>query len=195
MLYNFLVTLTILGDAYWAKSEEPKCIKQCPQRVIHTPPLTVSCTNGRDVGSTCSFECTDEGQLEGETEVECLDTESDLAQWASKFPVCTPRCPGFASTEGRNIDCTKDRLAGSECEFSCSTGFKLQGNSTLFCKVHKVEVEGGFLLSNDENRDAVNMEFSKYKQIARWNLEPPTCRRKPCPNLSKLSNGQLSCKG
>ena len=41
--YFLLLKLT-KGGAYWAKSNEPKCIKQCPQRVIHTPPLTVSCT-------------------------------------------------------------------------------------------------------------------------------------------------------
>ena len=50
-------------------------------------------------------------------------------------------------------------------------------------------------LSNAGNRDDFNMELAKYKQMALWNLEPPVCKRKPCPNLSKLSNGQLSCDG
>ena len=33
------------------------------------------------------------------------------------------------------------RMSGSECTFSCDrNGYKMAGNSTLFCKVHKVEV-------------------------------------------------------
>ena len=94
------------GEAYWSNARGGLCIKQCPQRVIHTPPLTVSCTEGRDVGSVCSFECTDEGQLRGEKQVACLEMDSGMAEWESSFPECQPRCPGFPSMPGRTVDCT-----------------------------------------------------------------------------------------
>ena len=89
-------------------------------------------------------------------------------------------CPQFASREGRSIDCTDGRLGGSECEFSCDpNGWKLSGNSTLYCKVHRVQVENSELpLPNSMNRDAFNMQISATKQVALWNLNEPVCKRK-----------------
>lgn len=50
------------GQAYWS-GNDAQCIQMCPQRVIHTPPLMVECTSGRDIGSSCKFECSDSAQL------------------------------------------------------------------------------------------------------------------------------------
>lgn len=94
------------GEAYWSNSRGGSCIKQCPQRVIHTPPLMVSCTDGRDVGSVCSFECVDEGQLKGMTSVACREDDNGMAEWVDDFPQCLPRCAGFPSLPGRTVDCT-----------------------------------------------------------------------------------------
>ena len=63
-------------------------LAQCPQRVIHTPPMTVNCTQGRDVGSYCDFDCTDEGQLMGSSRVKCQIGVNGDAVWSHEFPEC-----------------------------------------------------------------------------------------------------------
>ena len=61
----------------------------CPQRVIHTPPLAVECTHGRDTGSTCNFSCAyKDGQLRGPSQVHCMANTAGLAEWDDNFPKC-----------------------------------------------------------------------------------------------------------
>ena len=166
--------------------------------------MTVNCTQGRDVGSYCDFDCTDEGQLMGSSRVKCQIGVNGDAVWSHEFPECQRKwlycililllavflkrfwnkisasCPQFASREGRSIDCTDGRLGGSECEFSCDpNGWKLSGNSTLYCKVHRVQVENSELpIPNRMNKDAFNMQISATKQVALWNLNEPVCKSK-----------------
>ena len=105
-------------------------------------------------------------------------------------------CPQFASREGRSIDCTDGRLGGSECTFSCDpNGWKLSGNSTLYCKVHRVQVENSELpLPNRMNRDAFNMQVSATKQVALWNLNEPVCKSKLSKNVIRPDLNQTHTK-
>lgn len=50
--------------------------------------MTVSCTQGRDVGSECTFACTAEAELTGPQEVSCVKNVAGTAEWDDKFPTC-----------------------------------------------------------------------------------------------------------
>jgi hypothetical protein len=106
-------------------------------------------------------------------------------------------CTEFDSREGRRVGCSDGVLGGSECEFSCDpNGWRIEGNSTLTCEVHRAELEGADLrMANVDHRDAFNLELSAFKHVALWDLPEPVCTRKTCPKLVSISNGQLSCTG
>ena len=55
--------------------------------------MTVNCTQGRDVGSYCDFDCTDEGQLMGSSRVKCQIGANGDAVWSHEFPECQRKWP------------------------------------------------------------------------------------------------------
>ena len=50
--------------------------------------MTVTCTQGRDRGSKCTFACTAEAELDGLEEVTCEKDGQNSAEWSSDFPKC-----------------------------------------------------------------------------------------------------------
>ena len=181
------------GMAYWF-GDMVQCIRTCPQRMIRTPPLKVDCTSGLDVGSYCTFGCTNEAMLHGSKNVKCQIDSNGMAKWSHDFPICRPQCPQIPDREGQRVKCTSGRLGGSECKFSCDpNGWKLAGNTTVQCKIHR---ERQTLIKEEINGHMFDLDGNEMIERAHWSVPNlPSCRRKTCPKLPKLTNGQLACTG
>ena len=184
------------GMAYWS-GDMVQCIRTCPQRMIRTPPLKVDCTSGLDVGSYCTFGCTNEAMLHGSKNVKCQIDSNGIASWSHDFPSCRPQCPQIPKRQGQTVKCSSGRLGGSECIFSCdSNGWKLAGNSTVQCKIHRERQAVIQKESHEHMFDVDPEQDNEMVERAHWSVPNlPSCRRKTCPKLPKLTNGQLACTG
>ena len=182
--------------AYWS-GDMVQCIRTCPQRMIRTPPLKVDCTSGLDVGSYCTFGCTNEAMLDGSKNVKCQIDADGIANWSHDFPTCRPQCPQIPVREGQTVKCTSGRLGGSECNFSCdANGWKLAGNSTVQCKIHRERQDRISKDSSENIFDTDPEQDNEMIERAHWSVPNLlSCRRKTCPKLPKLTNGHLACTG
>ena len=71
-------------------------------------------------------------------------------------------------------------MAKSSCKVKCNqNGFRLSGNATTACEVHRVNVDNkNAKLSNEENQKYFNFQVSAWREIARWTAPAGTCERK-----------------
>ncbi|CAG5085953.1 Oidioi.mRNA.OKI2018_I69.PAR.g11061.t1.cds [Oikopleura dioica] len=185
------------GRAYWSDSR-PTCIPTCAQRTIHTPPMAVECTSGRDIGSTCSFACNELTTMEGEASVDCIADEiSGEPVWSDEFPKCKPLCRQLPKTEAKLISCDNGNNAGSICTAECADlGYQLAGNEAVTCSTSKVKVDmEKVLLSNESNRKSFNVEVEAFEEVAEWDGLLGVCERTLCPTLVMIENGQVACTG
>ncbi|XP_039262210.2 uncharacterized protein LOC120338298 [Styela clava] len=105
----------------------------CKPRIGDIANGAVTCTDGWNVNSVCSFEC-DPGFVlqESYSQTMCLGT---TLTWSRTPPtcvraVCSP--PLFPPNEG-NMTCSDDNNIGSVCEFGCNRGYRIQGNAEVTC--------------------------------------------------------------
>ena len=77
-------------------------------------------------------------------------------------------CKNLDVFDDGSVHCTKTRLRGSVCSFSCNKGFKLEGSSTISCGL------------------------TKNRKEAKWNSTMPTCIE-ICDVAKNIENGQTIC--
>ncbi|XP_078494528.1 E-selectin-like [Ciona intestinalis] len=138
--------------------------KTCP--TVPTAPTdgSVSCTRSKNTGSVCTFSCNAGFLLRGSRSVTCEQSK----RWTTVSPTChSLTCPLQPHVQNGRVECTNSNRAGSECSFSCNSGFELTGHSTLVCNI--------------EDATAV------------WNNAAPICTERLCVELNTINNGQFSC--
>lgn len=159
-------------DGRWSENGS-SCIKPCPPLVSPVNGLIINEPCSSMPASICQFKCLDNYNLIGSSTIYCNST----GQWSSDVPECKlkpaiPRqltlCPDIISSfsngnyQGNCIQAT----AGSQCLFSCFSGYQLIGKSKLFCT-----------------------------NIGEWDSLPPICNQisTACPPLPLLANGSFKC--
>nr|QKY88668.1 putative C3b soluble receptor CR1_S2 [Botryllus schlosseri] len=131
----------VIGAAW--STEKPRCNPRCARHPRFMRRGQVSCTNGKELGSVCTFECNDGFAVEGESEIECVE-ENFKARWNYPLPKCIARCPPLTSLTRGQISCTRENEIGSWCSFTCDRVYVLTGEGTARC----VEQEDGASWSN-----------------------------------------------
>nr|XP_002123557.1 uncharacterized protein LOC100182484 [Ciona intestinalis] len=102
----------------------------CPDRSSLRNGL-VTCTQGAEVGSTCSFSCNPGTYMVGVGSTTCFAG----GQWSGDAPTCVrlDPCPVIPEREGMTTSCTNLNQAHSTCRFNCIPGFLLAGAPVLRC--------------------------------------------------------------
>ncbi|KAJ8376127.1 hypothetical protein SKAU_G00067070 [Synaphobranchus kaupii] len=151
-------------SAQWSQ-ETPRCEAiSCvsPEGGAH---VTMNCSHSLDslrLNSRCTFSCDEGFVLQGAESVRC----SEAGEWNAETPTCTAvTCPSLEKPIGGNVVCSNmsDEFSyaysyGSNCNFTCDTGFDLQGSEILTCNIY-----------------------------GNWTEEVPTCQARPEPLLNPTS--------
>ncbi|KAL9960491.1 hypothetical protein ACROYT_G033959 [Oculina patagonica] len=132
-----------------------------------------SCDN--HYGSQCNFSCTIGHRLNGSSTVTCVASGNQYpGLWNNSIPTCEViNCTSLTvdpSSPLRMSSC--NNLYGSECDFSCTIGHRLNGSSAVTC------------VSPGNQHPGI------------WDNTIPTCEVITCPALPAPSNGtRLGCPG
>ncbi|XP_008293902.1 complement factor H [Stegastes partitus] len=128
-------TLTCSLDGWTDRT--PTCQQiTCEIDVMHPGLTAIGLPSGREtleVGHTLRFHCSNEYQLDGSKEIECLET----GQWSAPFPTCSEKCKvprlpdNISFTPGAS---SRLLLKGQKLTFRCRRpGHFIQGNATVEC--------------------------------------------------------------
>nr|XP_054766997.1 P-selectin-like [Lytechinus pictus] len=93
------------------------------------------------------------------------DSSGNKATCSFTVTVSVVRCSGLSAELPLQVSCLHGNLLGSECSFSCSVGYLLQGSKTSQC-----------LLTGSDGF---------------WDRETPTCQISQCEDPPLLENGGL----
>ncbi|XP_023410037.2 P-selectin isoform X4 [Loxodonta africana] len=122
--------------------------------------------------STCQFSCDEGFSLSGPERLDCTSS----GHWTGSSPTCEAiRCPQLSPPERGSMDCSEahgEFTVSSTCRFSCGTGFKLKGSTSVECTTS-----------------------------GKWTAPPPTCEgtasaptsEMRCPALITPGQGTMSC--
>ncbi|KAI8498127.1 hypothetical protein Bbelb_240710 [Branchiostoma belcheri] len=150
-------SLTCLSDGTW-NGKSPTCTAvQCP---ILLPPLNGFMTGSNSFGDVVNFTCEPGYKLVGTSSLTCLSEGT----WNGILPTCTDtavQCPSLSPP--LNGFMTGSNSYGDVVNFTCESGYKLVGTSSLTCQ------------SNGT-----------------WNGKSPTCTAVQCPILSPPLNGFMT---
>ncbi|KAG7230829.1 hypothetical protein INR49_019643, partial [Caranx melampygus] len=85
-------------------------------------------------GNTCSFSCASGYQLVGESDVTC----TSAAEWSGRLPRCEAvLCPLLEAPENGHMNCSDNQPEfSSQCSFTCSQDYTLDGHQLLTCDHH-----------------------------------------------------------
>nr|XP_002125765.3 P-selectin [Ciona intestinalis] len=107
----------------------------CPP--VLSPPNNgvMSCNNGNNVGSVCSFTCDMGHVINGSPRSVCNYGVGIVGEWSSPAPLCDAlSCiNSLIAPPNGSMSCTNGQLVGSECSFSCIDGYSLIGSPMLTC--------------------------------------------------------------
>nr|XP_039248480.1 sushi, von Willebrand factor type A, EGF and pentraxin domain-containing protein 1-like [Styela clava] len=160
------------------KGEWTNKVPTCKQ-IVCLPNLKPP-TNGRFVrnggsalSTTSEFACDRGYFLLGTSRITCQDENNDGAgEWSQSLPTCRQiKCePFFGVPSNGGMICSKENDFGTNCQFSCDTGFFLSGSTSSSCV--------------DDNGDGVG----------EWRNPVPTCEPIVCSwPLSPSVHGSVSC--
>ncbi|XP_071853893.1 sushi, von Willebrand factor type A, EGF and pentraxin domain-containing protein 1-like isoform X2 [Apostichopus japonicus] len=156
-----------LNDGTWS-GIEPTCSQVvCPSLDDVTNGQSLSCTDGFNAGSVCTYQCIPGYQVgAGQASRFC---DSNTMTWSGTQPTCVQiSCLDLpAIANGGDPVCTDRFFASSVCTYSCSSGFQItSGDASRMCSV----------------------------DTATWSGTQPSCSAVNCPNLAPITNGILrSC--
>ncbi|GLD50237.1 E-selectin [Lates japonicus] len=129
------------ADGQWSKAIPTCKALGCPAPKIPTNGQ-ISCDHSLSsplspnfpFGMSCSFSCNEGHVLEGTHSMEC-----ELpGEWTSTPPNCTVvHCPLLEAPEKGHVNCSdSDPVYSSQCSFTCSQGYSLDGHELLTCDQH-----------------------------------------------------------
>ncbi|TNN42178.1 E-selectin [Liparis tanakae] len=124
----------------WSKAIPTCTAIGCPAPEVPTsgqiscsPALSspASAVTPHPLGTVCIFACDEGHQLQGALGMECANP----GQWTSAPPNCTAvRCPLLEAPEHGNISCSSSEPEfNSQCSFTCSQDYSLEGHELLTC--------------------------------------------------------------
>uniref|UniRef100_H2Y7G0 Uncharacterized protein n=1 Tax=Ciona savignyi TaxID=51511 RepID=H2Y7G0_CIOSA len=131
-----------------------------------TPHTSISCTDGFNYGSICSFSSCEVG-YEASTSVDDVTSCMADGQWLGLAPQCTKKtCPAsFIDVNNGRVVCNDTNNFQSECEFICDTGYELnQVNNIARCG-----------------------------QTNTWNIAPLLCIRRQSCDSTYVPFGNVHC--
>ncbi|XP_035502828.2 E-selectin isoform X2 [Scophthalmus maximus] len=136
-------TIQCSGDGQWSKAL-PSCKAiGCPAPEIPESgqmscslPLSspASTETPHPLGMVCTFSCDEGHELEGALSMAC----EHPGQWTSTPPTCTVvSCPLLEAPENGDINCSNSEpVHNSQCSFTCSEEYSLDGHELLTCGHH-----------------------------------------------------------
>ncbi|XP_039262652.2 sushi, von Willebrand factor type A, EGF and pentraxin domain-containing protein 1-like [Styela clava] len=132
----------------------------------HTSSLT--CSNDVKYESACSLRC-NEGYYMRKSPVEeviertkttCLFSEGGMT-WSARMPACQPKtCNPIRPILNGTMKCSEELIYGAKCQFSCSRGYDLVGEKTVFCQ-----------------------DDGSFSPEGVWSASAPTCEPRKCSLL------------
>ncbi|XP_037529737.1 CUB and sushi domain-containing protein 3 isoform X2 [Rhipicephalus sanguineus] len=115
-------------------------------------------TNSTHYGATVEYECDKNYHLDGAPRRLCLENGT----WSGPEPLCLEvRCPEPKASDSWTVIKFSSSLVGSSVEYSCESGYELEGLSTRVCQ-----------------------------SSGRWSGQAPNCTLVDCGNPSVISNGR-----
>jgi len=144
----------------------------CPGLPLPVNGLSITCTDGANFNSACTFTCNPGFGIVGAQVLTCVAQGTTIAtSYDNAVPTCEPIvCPALsAPANGNTPSCTNANNYGSQCTFSCLAGFDLVGQSVLTCQGNGSSTVGSY------------------------NFAAPTCAVSTCDTFVAPANGVLSC--
>nr|CAB3266741.1 sushi, von Willebrand factor type A, EGF and pentraxin domain-containing protein 1-like [Phallusia mammillata] len=200
-------------------NNQPECTKiQCPM-LASLSHGSISCGDGQNFESVCRYSCDTGYILDGSSTTVCNHDQT----WGSPPPTCTRiSCSQLTRPSYGSVICSDGSFFGSRCSYSCNTGYKVKGESTLTCTVDgwdhgspeciriecspslraplKGEIQctdGAFYNSHCQfscnNGYRINGSETVVCQTNGWNETSPKCEITTCPEIAKPRNGKVSC--
>ncbi|KAJ8300327.1 hypothetical protein KUTeg_021846 [Tegillarca granosa] len=170
---------SVIYSAFDSQGNKGVCIFSFEVEVITCTPVDwprngiKNCDKSGDIyGTTCTFQCNDGYELNGNAVVTC----GQNGLYSGNAPSCEKLyCTQRFQDNFLLYTCPNNKFTyGSSCTLSCFGTYPLVGNSTIVC-------------DKDEN---------SYPTVGVWrhgsNTEP-FCRRNSCPDLTPPLNGALAC--
>ncbi|XP_043555520.1 P-selectin-like isoform X1 [Chiloscyllium plagiosum] len=158
--------LQCTASAVWS-APVPECkVKKC--RWLEVPRKdTLNCSHPLadfSYNSTCTFSCREGYVLNGLDTLQCLAS----GQWSGRIPNCKVQvCETLTAPDYGNMSCIHpiaDFHYNSTCNFSCSKGFALSGQSRIQCRIS-----------------------------GEWTPQKPTCEAVKCSELKTPQNLLVNC--
>ncbi|RWS31764.1 P-selectin-like protein [Leptotrombidium deliense] len=130
-----------LKNGTWSE-KLPTCLSStsnaCPPVTAPTHGGITKATCGNSIGTVCEFYCNPGFQLNGQTSIKCLASNT----WSSSVPTCvksdtkTPVCPQITAPEngGFKGQCQTPATIGQTCTIECNAGYLLTGSPTIVCR-------------------------------------------------------------
>ncbi|XP_076811797.1 uncharacterized protein LOC143458809 [Clavelina lepadiformis] len=202
----------------WSGPEQTCKRIQC-RRLTSLRKGTVTCSDGNNYKSNCTFKCNKGFNHYGATETTCGVNGWDAEKPTCDRLVCNPR---LNAPENGQISCTTKGLL--TCSFTCNKGFQLTGNDMSECQsdetwsVSEIPVcekiscpkavgpNHGSVKCTDKNLfnsecnytcdrgfTRVGDQLSHCTDDGTWDNKAPTCTRISCHDLSPPTNGLIDC--
>ncbi|XP_039252894.2 P-selectin-like [Styela clava] len=154
-----------------------RCLDAAAEPEICTPTHVspahggVDCSDGSKVGSVCTFRC-DGGYYISGYHFSVCELKGEVRMWSEPAPTCQPiTCPKIPEFKFGSIECSNNDRVGSECRFSCNSGYRLVGAEISVCE-----------------------EKIKGYEHGEWSTSEQFCERKRCQEkLSSPANGDMVC--
>ncbi|XP_062066255.1 complement decay-accelerating factor isoform X4 [Lepus europaeus] len=150
----------------WSEVKE-FCNRSCndpPRLLFASLEKTYSNQNYFPVNSTVDYQC--RMGFRRERDLSATLTCLDNLEWSKPAEFCKKRaCPNPGELQNGNVKIETDLLFGSSISFSCNTGYKLIGASSIYCVVKENSVG--------------------------WSDRLPMCQEIFCPEPPKIENGMI----
>lgn len=150
--------VTCKGSGDWGADDKPQCkLVTCPE----PPRISNGLVSFLELksGSAAYYTCNTGYSLTGSFVTHC----GNDGAWDKAPPICSePTCPPLHNISNGNVKINGSRV-GADANYSCSTGFYIEGESRLVC------------LKNQT-----------------WSSEPPVCKRVNCAAPPVIANAMIT---
>jgi len=168
------ITQTLCPGGPWLPPASPPLRRNrcrfAPRSIRHG---SHSCTNGREIGSMCTFSCDVGYRFHHHTHYETVCKTNRY--WTQAHPVCivdTRQCGNLQAPVGGSMSCTKSihNRVYSDCHFTCDAPGFIVGQSKLECR-----------------------PFGQGDNDVAWDFVEPICASVQCPVETPVDHGTVEC--
>ncbi|XP_039256621.2 P-selectin-like [Styela clava] len=182
---------------------------------------SISCTNGRNYGSSCTVSCNSNSRMSGIATTYCRHD----GYWSYPVPQCLDvQCPPRRALVNGWYICTNNHMSGSACSARCRPGFRLTGPIRSSCMntgrwnyyreprciplqcPPRGRIDGGVVECSDKRnlqsrcqssctgfRRLTGVIESYCQDNGKWSHALPTCELIQCPVRGTIKHGDVSC--